>query len=182
MKHENMAAASFACLYIATVLLLLILPITTSTSTSPSPLAEDDEFKVGWRQPAPNETEMYSQWATTKTFHVGDSLRFEYKNDSVMVVDKWGYYHCNSSHPVSVFKDGRNTLIKLERPGPLYFVSGDPEHCKNGQRLMVEVITLHPRSPMDASPAPSPFSNAPSLLVVPQILAPFYYYVLLFNN
>ncbi|PIN09138.1 hypothetical protein CDL12_18290 [Handroanthus impetiginosus] len=115
---------------------------------------------------------MYSQWASKQRFHIGDSLRFEYKNDSVLMVDKWGYYHCDLSHPISVFKDG-NTVVNLERPGPVYFVSGDTDHCKNGQRLMVEVITPH-RSPpqpyMDASPAPAPFSSAGSFSVVQELV------------
>lgn len=104
-----------------------------------------------------------------------------YKNDSVMVVEKYGYYHCNSTHPTSVFKDG-NTVINLERPGPAYFVSGYPDHCKSGQKLMVEVITLHPisRSPPQptdggAAPAPSPSAAAESFTVVPQLVM---YYLL----
>ncbi|PIN15445.1 hypothetical protein CDL12_11906 [Handroanthus impetiginosus] len=136
-----------------------------------------EEFKVGgydgWRQPSTNESEMYSHWASKQRFHIGDSLGFEYKNDSVLMVDKWGYYHCNLSHPISVFKD-RNTVVNLERPGPVYFVSRDPDHCKNGQRLMVEVIVPY-RSPqpyMDASPgpAPAPFSGAGSFSVVQELV------------
>ncbi|KAI3455469.1 hypothetical protein Pfo_012132 [Paulownia fortunei] len=173
MKRQKMASFTGFCF--ATLFILVI------TSSAPAAIAAE-EFKVGgdegWRQPAANETEMYARWAATVRFHVGDSLRFEYKNDTVLVVDKWGYYHCNSSHPISVFNDG-NTVVNLERPGPFYFVSADPDHCKNGQRLMVEVITLHPRSPpqpfMDASPSPSPFSGAGSFLVVPELV--FFYVV-----
>lgn len=103
---------------------------------------------------------------------------FVYKNDSVMVVDKYGYYHCNSTNPTSVFKDG-NTVVNLERPGPAYFVSGDPGHCKDGQRLMVEVITLHPGSrspprPEEESPAPSPSGAASLPVVLPPRLLLFY--------
>ncbi|CAI9753792.1 unnamed protein product [Fraxinus pennsylvanica] len=77
---------------------------------------------------------------------------FEYRNDSVVMVDKWWYYHCNASHPVSVYNTG-NTIINLDKPGPMYFVRGDPMHRKNGQRLFVEV--------QDSS-ATSPFSSAAS--------------------
>ncbi|KAG8379988.1 hypothetical protein BUALT_Bualt07G0146900 [Buddleja alternifolia] len=156
----------------------LFIPIII-TSFAPAVMAAE-EFKVGgnegWRQPAANETEMYNRWAERRRFHIGDSLRFEYKNDTVLVVDKWGYYHCDSSHPISVFKD-ENTVIKLDRPGPIYFVSGEPDHCKNGQRLMVEVITLHPISKSPPSLAPSPSSSAGSFSFVPELLS---LYVLLF--
>lgn len=93
------------------------------------------------------------------------SSGFEYKNDSVLVVDKWSYYHCNSSNPVSVFKD-EITVISLDNPGPMYFVSGDPGHCERGQRLLVDVLELHPKSPppsitpSEMSPAPSPLSSS----------------------
>ncbi|CAA0826913.1 early nodulin-like protein 7 [Striga hermonthica] len=135
-----------------------------------------EQFKVGgedsWRLPAANETDTYARWAATLRFHVGDSLHFKYENDTVAVVDKWGYYHCNSSRAVTVFKDG-NTVIKLERPGPVYFTSADPNHCKNGQRLMVEVMALHSdyrAPPGDVSPAPSPKSGARSFFVGPRIV------------
>lgn len=79
-----------------------------------------NEFKVGesrgWREPA-NDTDPYNQWAVKNRFRVGDSLYFEYKEDSVLVVDKFGYYHCNTSNPISAFNDGK-TVINLDRPGP----------------------------------------------------------------
>ncbi|XP_057773115.1 early nodulin-like protein 17 [Salvia miltiorrhiza] len=160
----NSKMASFMGFRFTTLFLLII------TASAPVAITAD-EFKVGgdegWRQPASNETDMYRKWAETLRFHVEDSLRFVYKNDSVMVVEKFGYYHCNSTNPASVFKDG-NTVINLERPGPAYFASGDPDHCKNGQRLMVEVVTLHPVS-RSSPPAPSP-SGAGSSSVVPQLL------------
>lgn len=37
--------------------------------------ASGEEFKVGWRQPGVNETDLYHHWALKKKFHVGDSLR-----------------------------------------------------------------------------------------------------------
>ncbi|GER52671.1 early nodulin-like protein 7 [Striga asiatica] len=132
--------------------------------------------KDGWRQPAANEAEMYVLWAAALRFQVGDSLRFRYKNDTVVAVDKWGYYHCNSSHATVVFNNG-NTVIDLKLPGPVYFISGDPNHCKNGQRVMVDVMDINPAGqtqPGDESPAPSPNCSD---FVDPQLL--FCYVVLL---
>ncbi|KAG8388357.1 hypothetical protein BUALT_Bualt02G0117400 [Buddleja alternifolia] len=165
-----MAATSFLCSCFTTLCFILLI-----SATSGQAVRGTGEFKVGgsdqgWRQPAANETEMYALWAATKTFYVGNSLRFEYKNDSVEVVAKWGYYHCDSSRPISVYKDG-NTVINLDKPGPIYFISADPDHCKNGQRLMVEVMTLHS---ITHSP---PVSGAGSVWVEPGLV--FFYGALL---
>ncbi|XP_074310327.1 early nodulin-like protein 21 [Silene latifolia] len=111
------------------------------------------EVKVGgvqaWHIPDGNDTGFYKQWAVNRRFHVGDTLRFEYKNDTVLVVDKYGYYHCDSSKATSTFNDG-NTTIKLEHPGPAYFISGAIDHCRSGQRLEVDVMSPH------SSPTASP--------------------------
>ncbi|KAJ4829858.1 hypothetical protein Tsubulata_049006, partial [Turnera subulata] len=88
---------------------------------------------------------------------------FQYNNDSVVEVDKWGYQHCNASQPIAGFDNG-NTVVQLDRPGPFFFISGTPHHCRRGQRLLVEVMGAHHHgphtppsiaSPPDSSPAPT---------------------------
>ncbi|KAL8118666.1 early nodulin-like protein 7 [Apium graveolens] len=149
--HGSHAGFNFCCF----IVLILVIVIGTIVS----PVSAVEEFKVGdvdgWRQPDINHTEVYTLWAATKRFHVGDLLRFEYRNDSVLVVDKWAYYHCNVTSPSSVFTDG-NTTISLDNVGPLYFISGDTEHCQNGQRLAVQVMPLPPQSPPPSSPPQYP--------------------------
>ncbi|TYG68283.1 hypothetical protein ES288_D05G141700v1 [Gossypium darwinii] len=123
------------------------------------------QFKVGdhigWQQPGANNTEVYTQWATSKRFHVGDSLSFEYQNDSVLVVEKWDYYHCNINKPISSFDDG-NTVINLDRPGLFYFISGVPDHCKKSQKIMIQVMGLHQRA--ESSPG---IPNTPEVGLAP---------------
>ncbi|KMT00916.1 hypothetical protein BVRB_9g221860 [Beta vulgaris subsp. vulgaris] len=114
---------------------------------------------ITWRVPDGNDTSFYDQWASSKRFHVGDSLYFQYKNDSVLVVDKYGYYHCDPSKATGYFTDG-NTTIKLEHSGLTYFISGNAEHCKSGQRLMVDVMSQH--SPSVAAPPASHDHHAQS--------------------
>ncbi|RID54703.1 hypothetical protein BRARA_G02005 [Brassica rapa] len=103
-------------------------------------------FKVGdefeWRVPLQNDTSVYSRWANTNRFHIGDSLSFVYDKDSVMEVDKWGFYHCNGSDPITAFDNGNSTFY-LDRPGLFYFISGSNAHCTSGQRLIVEVMHIH---------------------------------------
>jgi len=51
-------------------------------------------------------------------------------------VNKEDYANCNSSNPVEQYNDG-NTKVKLDRPGPFYFISGAKGHCEKGQKLIV---------------------------------------------
>ncbi|KAK0597903.1 hypothetical protein LWI29_029649 [Acer saccharum] len=156
MKHRNMVSLlSFLC---SSFLLF--------SAASMHGVEAVKEFKVGddfgWQEPGNNNTSVYSQWAGKNRFHVGDSLSFEYKNDSVLQVEKWGYYHCNTSKAIIAFNNGKS-LMKLDRPGPFYFISGTFDHCRNGQRLLVEVMGLH-QSPL--SP-PSTIAAPPETLLGP---------------
>ncbi|KAL3637540.1 hypothetical protein CASFOL_018708 [Castilleja foliolosa] len=119
------------------------------------------QFQVGgpkgWRTPTGDEPETYNEWAAKNRFHIGDTLYFKYEKDSVLVVSSADYLKCNTSNPVSKFEDGK-TVFRFNRSGPFYFISGQPGHCKLGQRLIVRVI--HPRlAPSPApvvAPAPAP--------------------------
>ncbi|TKY64456.1 Early nodulin protein 1 [Spatholobus suberectus] len=81
------------------------------------PVEADRQFKVGWQEPAPNDTAFYNQWAARNS-------------------------------PINTFDDGNSTVI-LDSPGFFYFVSGIEDHCQNGEKLIVEVMSPHsiPNSP-----------------------------------
>ncbi|XP_020595399.1 mavicyanin-like [Phalaenopsis equestris] len=120
------------------------------------------QYKVGgdegWRVPDNSNPDFYTAWASKLRFQVGDTIVFEYKNDSVIRVEKRGYYHCNESSNGALYKDG-STVFVLDKPGLLYFVSSNIEHCKMGQRLMVDVMASH-GPPFSGAPGPSPHSSA----------------------
>ncbi|XP_047326321.1 mavicyanin-like [Impatiens glandulifera] len=139
------------------------------------------ELKVGdsqgWIQPPQNQTTIYNQWASRNRFHVGDSLWFQYNNDSVLVVDKFDYYHCNSATPTAAYGDG-NTTVRLDKPGPAYFISGNISHCMNGQRIVVQVMAIrpdfysHPPESYGVAVAPSPsMSGSPAVDLGSLVLA-----------
>lgn len=69
--HGSHSGFTFCCIFIP-ILVLVIGTIVSSASAA-------EEFKVGdvdgWRQPDINHTEIYTLWAATKRFHVGDLLR-----------------------------------------------------------------------------------------------------------
>lgn len=94
---------------------------------------------------------------------------FEYNNDSVLVVNKYDYYHCNTTEPITAFNDGNSAVVKLDRPGPFYFISGAPDHCNNGQRLLVDVMSPHGRHPSPPSVAfpPETDKQGPSPSTLP---------------
>ncbi|XP_068638531.1 early nodulin-like protein 7 [Aristolochia californica] len=127
----------------------------------------------GWREPHENDTGFYTRWAAKHRFQIGDTLYFHYTNDSVLLVDKRGYYHCNTTNPIATFNDGE-TVINLDRSTLLYFISSFIDHCKNGQRLIVDVLTPHLQysPPQPFSPALSPMpSSAVSVSISVSILA-----------
>ncbi|ESW22611.1 hypothetical protein PHAVU_005G167200 [Phaseolus vulgaris] len=115
---------------------------------------------LGWHEPSPNDSEFYSQWAERNRFQVGDALVFEYENDSVLSVEKLDYMNCDASNPITAFDNGKSTF-NLDRSGNFYFISGNNEHCKKGQRLVVDVIHPHPL-----------FSSPPPISLPPQGFPP----------
>ncbi|KAI3820541.1 hypothetical protein L1987_08089 [Smallanthus sonchifolius] len=112
------------------------------------------EFKVGgsgdWSLSA-----SYDKWAEKNRFQVGDTLLFKYdgEKDSVLEVSKDDYDNCNTENPIAKHDDGQ-TVIKLDRSGPHYFISGAADHCKNSEKVVVVVMAdrSHKSPP---SPAPS---------------------------
>ncbi|CAM8906276.1 unnamed protein product [Rhodiola kirilowii] len=128
-----------------------------------------NDFKVGdsmyWEVPPSDSTELYNNWAQKNRFSVGDSLVFTYDagKDSVLQVDEKAYHNCKTDSYIQSFKDG-HTVVKLNHSGPFYFISGNEEHCKNNQKLVVVVLSERrvPSSP-SSQPAPAPTSSeAPS--------------------
>ncbi|KAG6494815.1 mavicyanin-like [Zingiber officinale] len=143
----------------------LILCALLVTATVSSLAAAANLYKVGdadgWRVPGQNDSDMYAAWADKHVFHVGDSIVFEYKNDSVLRSSKTEYYHCNETAGGPTPKDG-TTVFVLDQPGFYYYVSSDVEHCKRGQRVMIRAVDggISPATDIAAAPAPAPDSSS----------------------
>ncbi|OEL28494.1 hypothetical protein BAE44_0010487 [Dichanthelium oligosanthes] len=137
------------------VLLLLAPGVAAEAAAAP---AAGLEFRVGgprgWRVPDANTS--YGWWAMNNRFHVGDHLYFKYAHDSVLVVDRAAFDACNTTDPLAAFADGATT-VRLGRPGFFCFISGEPGHCEEGQRLVVRVM-VHPAA---LAAAPGPAASAP---------------------
>ncbi|XP_042964779.1 early nodulin-like protein 3 [Carya illinoinensis] len=98
------------------------------------------EFLVGgktkaWIIPA-FDSKSLNKWAEGSRFQIGDSLVWNYdpSKNSLLQVSEKDYESCSTSSPIAVYKDG-NTKVKLDRSGPLYFISGIEGHCEKGQKL-----------------------------------------------
>ncbi|KAK9268626.1 hypothetical protein L1049_000383 [Liquidambar formosana] len=121
------------------------------------------QFQVGgergWIEPTGNETETYNKWATKNRFHVGDSVYFKYQKDSVLVVNYTDYTNCIVSNPISKYEDG-NTIFRFDRHGFFYFISGEPGHCKSGQKLVIGVMAQSGDETPESVPSPAPSGGA----------------------
>ncbi|PKU79999.1 early nodulin-like protein 1 [Dendrobium catenatum] len=110
--------------------------------------------------------ESYDLWAVNMRFQVNDKLVFKYKKgeDSVLQVKEKDFNLCNTSNPIKKFNNG-DTIFLLDRSGPFYFISGEPGHCAQGQKLVVVVMAV--RLPPSPSPSPAPAANSVSPLPSP---------------
>ncbi|MQL96375.1 hypothetical protein Taro_029052 [Colocasia esculenta] len=135
-----MSTSSFRVARCKAFLFLLVVVLFCAVSAlSVSSLDFEVGGEDGWEVPRSNNTQFYNQWASKNRFKVDDILVFKYRKDSVMVVTEEDYGRCNSSHPV--FFDNRgSTEVKLDRPGPFYFISGNAGHCQLGQKMIVKVL------------------------------------------
>ncbi|CAJ1972414.1 unnamed protein product [Sphenostylis stenocarpa] len=116
-----------------------------------------------WRIPT-SESDSLNQWAEKSRFQVGDFLVWKYDGgkDSVLQVSKEDYANCSISNPIKDYSDG-TTKVKLDHPGPFYFISGAKGHCEKGQKLVVVVLTPRGRSSAIVySPAPAPAPSSSS--------------------
>ncbi|CAL4968211.1 unnamed protein product [Urochloa decumbens] len=141
---------------------LLLAPGGVDAAEAAAPAA-GLEFHVGgprgWRVPDGNTS--YGWWANNNRFHVGDRLYFKYSHDSVLVVDRPALDACNTTAPLAAFADGATT-VRLDRPGFFCFISGEPGHCEEGQRLVVRVM-VHPAA-LAAAPGTAAFAPGTSAL------------------
>ncbi|CAI9116232.1 OLC1v1017335C1 [Oldenlandia corymbosa var. corymbosa] len=100
----------------------------------------------------------YADWASGKSFKVGDKLSFNYVGGSHTVdeVSSSDYNSCDPANPISTDNNGPTT-ITLKTAGTHYFICGIPGHCSLGMRLSVTV------APAGGAAAPGGSTAAPAL-------------------
>ncbi|KAF7803820.1 mavicyanin-like [Senna tora] len=83
-----------------------------------------------------------ASWSSGRIFRVGDEIWFTYTAAQGLVAElqsREEYESCNASKAIKMYTDGLHT-VPLEREGIRYFVSTDPQNCKTGLKLHVEVL------------------------------------------
>lgn len=89
----------------------------------------------------------------------------------MLVVKKEDYDSCNTKNPRHTLNGG-DSKFKFHRSGPFYFISGNVENCKQGQKLIVVVLSLEHRKHYSPAVAPSPVTHSPATAPSPTHSAP----------
>ncbi|KAK1397015.1 early nodulin-like protein 2 [Heracleum sosnowskyi] len=147
---------TFLCVFLVT------LPYIISLSNAYSFSAGG---KDGWIL---SPSESYDAWSKRQRFIIGDIITFKYTQgvDSVLAVNKNDFDTCNINNPITKMDDG-NSVFKLDKAGPFYFISGNKSNCDQAMTPM-SPAAMTPMSPeipaMPSSPTMSmPGSEAPML-------------------
>ncbi|KAH7862833.1 hypothetical protein Vadar_010068 [Vaccinium darrowii] len=129
-------------------------------------VAMGEVYKVGesngWTNTAPIFD--YKAWAASKTFHVGDTIIFEYNKQfqNVVRVTHKNFKSCNATAPYRTLTTGNDSFV-IPKHGHFFFICGLPGHCESGQKVDIRVpqpSSLPPSSYMPSqAPSPSPSAS-----------------------
>ncbi|KAF7153847.1 hypothetical protein RHSIM_Rhsim01G0274500 [Rhododendron simsii] len=139
----------------AVVLVLLMVALGGVVSTM------GEVYKVGEANGWTNTAQFnYKAWAATKTFHVGDTILFQYKKQfqNVVRVTHKNFNSCNATTPYPTLNTGNDSFV-IPRHGHFYFICSLPSHCQSGQKVDIRVPKASPppsQAPTSLSPSPSP--------------------------
>jgi hypothetical protein len=91
--------------------------------------------------------------------------------DSVLQVSTESFHTCNlSSTPLLKLDDDGNSVFNLTDPGHVYFISGEPKHCRKAQKVWADGTKVQPGSE-DLAPTPGALP-AGTVSVAPQDRSP----------
>lgn len=124
-----------------------------------------------WTLPGSSNTvnsSYLSDWVSTQTFVLGDSLLFEYAQGShdVVEVTNANYTACNITNPIQTWTTG-NTTVPLNSAGTRYFICGYPGHCAAGQKVAITTVTSASPSPPSSTTPPPPSTNGSTISSLP---------------
>ncbi|KZV55260.1 cucumber peeling cupredoxin-like [Dorcoceras hygrometricum] len=114
-----------------------------------------------WSIPPANA--FYTNWSSSHSFHVGDTLYFDFDSGfyNVIEVSRGEYDSCGTNQPFKAFMDGP-AIIDLTEKGVFYFVCNISNYCSLGQKVSVIVEEKSKKIAPNSSPSPSPSPSANS--------------------
>ncbi|XP_026410931.1 mavicyanin-like [Papaver somniferum] len=83
----------------------------------------------------------YNKWSSSKSIHVGDTIRFVYnpKYHNVLQVTSQDYESCTTTSPLATYTTGNDSIQIKGDDTHYYFICGVPGHCKIGQKVDIQV-------------------------------------------
>ncbi|CAJ1948052.1 unnamed protein product [Sphenostylis stenocarpa] len=97
----------------------------------------------------------YDNWASGKTFRVGDNLVFKYDSShEVDEVDESSYNSCSSSNTIKNYNDG-NSKVALTATGKRFFLCPRTGHCAGGMKLQINVVAASTTTPSSGTTPPT---------------------------
>ncbi|XP_042063404.1 stellacyanin-like [Salvia splendens] len=120
---------------------------------------------MGWRIPT-SASVSYSNWASGKTFMVGDILVFNFMTNEhdVVQVPKASYDDCSDDNAIGNIITTGPANITLDMAGERYYICSIGRHCEAGQKLNITVVsssTGGPTPPVTTPPPATPTTPQP---------------------
>ncbi|EEF44800.1 cucumber peeling cupredoxin [Ricinus communis] len=122
---------------------------------------------IGWTVPS-NGPAAYTNWATGKSFAVGDILSFNFATTAhdVLRVSEASYDACNNANPIGDLITTGPVNITLDSTGDHYYICTFSQHCQLGQKLAI-TVSSSAGTPPGSSPAPSVTPTTPTTPTTP---------------
>lgn len=98
-------------------------------------------------------------------------FKYNKGSDSVLIVEKNDYYNCNKAKPIQSLSSG-DSVYKIDRSGPIFFISGEAENCNKGQKLEIIVLAVRNKNTTHKAPSPTSPALSPSPAANPAAASP----------
>ncbi|XP_076932094.1 blue copper protein-like [Bidens hawaiensis] len=94
----------------------------------------------GWANP--KHPHFYTCWGELHTFNVGDTLLFNFVNEThdVVEVPEYAYGQCYTEHAISLITSGPG-VVNLTSSGTRYYISTRDRDCEKHMKLAIIVET-----------------------------------------
>ncbi|KAL2516597.1 cucumber peeling cupredoxin-like [Forsythia ovata] len=118
---------------------------------------------VGWDIP-PNSSVSYVNWASGKTFVVGDILVFNFMTNQhdILRVPKSSYDACSKDNAIGSAITTGPANMTLDSTGEHYYICTFGSHCQAGQKLAITVSGTPGANPPTSNPPTTPATPSPT--------------------